>query len=174
MRDRIREAQNAHFLTHRRVYAKPNVAPDVKNSAFYAAALSILTCGVSNFDLPRRDKRTVGAQSEFLVKKLLVSMGKPRVDRNLWITFPGYHRSDLGNPNFLEWVHAKRLRALFRAVDPTLKITRDPESQPRARHLDLTRTSSPRFYDALLYGIDPLRDRGRPDATPETRKRNQN
>ena len=72
-------------------------------------------------------------------------MGKPQAGRNIWGAVKGYHRSDLGNPNILEWIEAKRLRAFYRAVEPTLKILRDPGKQLRSRHLQIARTPIPWF-----------------------------
>ena len=70
-------------------------------------------------------------------------MEKPHAGRNIWGAYEGYQSADLGSPNILEWVQAKRLRALFRVLEPTLKIPHDPEKRLRSRRGVLTRAPVP-------------------------------
>ena len=100
-------------------------------------------------------------------------MRKPSVDHNVWRAHKGFHRSELANPNMIEWIQAKRLRALFRAVEPSLQVIRDPEKVIVNRDADITYNPIPWFYNVLSHGIDPMRDgeQGRPSATTKERNK---
>ena len=130
---------------------------DVKNIVFKATILPILTYGISNFNLSDQNIRMIEAKWDHLNKRLYENMDKPEIELDIWKSYKGYHRSELNNPNIIEWIQSKRLRALYRAVEPTLQLIQDPS----------------RYYKTLLYGIDPNRDRDRPDGQQQGKERSQ-
>ena len=130
----------------------------MKNIVFKATVLPALKHGLSNFNLPDQNKRAMEAERDVLNAKLYENMGKPPVDRDIWNSYKGYHRSELSNPNIIEWIQAKRLRALYRAVEPTIQTIKDTGKDLERRHEDMSHYPIPWYYEVLLSGIDPWRD----------------
>ena len=82
----------------------------------------------------------------------------PEADRNFWNAFSDFHRSELGNPNVVDWIQAKRLRTLYRSGEPPLTLPQDPNRRILSRNADVNCTPVHWVFDVLLFGTDPVRD----------------
>ena len=115
----------------------------------------------------------IEAKWDHLNKRLYENMDKPEIELDIWKSYKGYHRSELNNPNIIEWIQSKRLRALYRAVEPTLQLIQDPSRDVANHRKDINYSPIPWYYKTLLYGIDPNRDRDRPDGQQQGKERSQ-
>ena len=159
--DRIRKALNAYYDLYKRVYANPHVEEEVKVIVFKATILPILTYGLASFNLSDHNMSMIESKWDSLNKRLYRDMNKPEIAPDIWQAYKGYHRSELQSPNIIEWIQAKRLRALYKAVEPSLHLIQDPNREVEQRHTDINYSPIPWYYKILLYGIDPQRDRDR-------------